>query len=85
MGKIVGYIRVSKDDQDVKNQRLEILEFARQDDEYLHIDEFIEVAVSSRQRTKQRRIDELLEKLQGSDTLPVTELSRLGRSTIPGQ
>jgi DNA invertase Pin-like site-specific DNA recombinase len=84
MGKIVGYIRVSKDDQDVKNQRLEILEFARQNQkEELHVDEFIEVAVSSRQSTKQRRIDELLEKLlNGSDTLIVTELSRLGRSTV---
>ena len=31
--------------------------------------------------SKQRRVDELLRKLADSDTLIVTELSRLGRST----
>ena len=37
--------------------------------------------MSSRQTSKQRRIDELLTQLADSDTLIVTELSRLGRST----
>lgn len=45
------------------------------------IDEFVEVTVSSRQTTKQRRIDDLIDKLVQADTLIVTELSRLGRST----
>jgi len=35
----------------------------------------------SRKTSKQRRIDEVLERLVDSDTLVVTELSRLGRST----
>ena len=79
MGKIVAYIRASTDKQDVNNQRLEILEFARGRD--IKVDEFIEITISSRKSTKQRRIDELVEKLVDSDTLIVTELSRLGRST----
>ncbi len=55
------------------------MEFARTKD--LKVDEFIQITISSRKSTKQRRIDELLEKLVDSDTLIVTELSRLGRST----
>lgn len=79
MGKIIAYIRASTDKQDVNNQKLEILEYAR--NKKLHITDFIEITISSRKTTKQRRIDELVEKLQTSDTLVVTELSRLGRST----
>jgi DNA invertase Pin-like site-specific DNA recombinase len=39
------------------------------------------VTISSRKTSKQRRIDELLQMLNQTDTLIVTELSRLGRST----
>jgi DNA invertase Pin-like site-specific DNA recombinase len=79
MGKTVAYLRVSTDKQDLDNQRLEILEYARH--HHLRVDEFIEVSMSSRKSSKQRRVDELLGKLANSDTLIVTELSRLGRST----
>lgn len=79
MGKTVAYIRASTDKQDLNNQKLEILEYARQNK--LTVDEFIQITVSSRKTSKQRRIDELLQKLADSDTLIVTELSRLGRST----
>lgn len=65
--------------QDVKNQRHEILEFAHR--ERMKIDAFIEVTSSSRQSSRQRRIEELQEQLQPGDRLLVTELSRLGRST----
>ena len=37
--------------------------------------------MSSQKPSKQRRIDELINRLNPSDTLIVTELSRLGRST----
>lgn len=47
----------------------------------MRVDEFIAITVSSRKTSKQRCIDELLELLVDSDTLIVTELSRLGRST----
>lgn len=79
MGKIVAYIRASTDKQDLSHQKLEILEFARE--KSLRIDDFIEITMSSKKTTKQRRIDELLESLVEADTLIVTEISRLGRST----
>lgn len=47
----------------------------------LKVDEFVEIQISSRKTPKQRRITELLEKLNHADTLLVTELSRIGRST----
>ena len=77
--KTIAYIRASTDKQEVNNQRLEILEYARKHD--LKVDDFIEVTVSSKRTTKQRRIDELMEQLKDSGTLIATELSRLGRST----
>ncbi len=79
MGKIIAYLRASTDKQDLSHQKLEILEFARR--QGLHVDEYVEITVSSRKTSKQRRIDELLQTLAETDTLIVTELSRLGRST----
>jgi DNA invertase Pin-like site-specific DNA recombinase len=79
MGKIVAYLRASTDKQDLSHQKLEILEFARCRE--LHVDEYVELTVSSRKSSKQRRIDELVQMLEETDTLIVTELSRLGRST----
>jgi len=74
----IGYLRVSKDTQDVQNQKLAILDFAQK--EGISVDDFIEIIISSRRSTKDRRIDELLERLQEGDTLIVSELSRIGRS-----
>ena len=79
MSKTVAYIRTSTDKQDIKNQRHEILEYGNR--EGMHIDEFIEVTISSGQSSRKRRIEELQERLEPGDTLLVTELSRLGRST----
>jgi DNA invertase Pin-like site-specific DNA recombinase len=79
MSKTIAYLRASTNKQDIKNQKLEILEYARKKE--LKVDEFIEITISSKKTTKQRRVDEVMEKLIGYDTLIVTELSRLGRST----
>ena len=79
MVKVTGYVRVSTVRQDADIQRHEILEYANKN--HLHIDDFIEVEISSRRDKKQRRITELLERLEPGDTLIVSELSRLGRST----
>jgi DNA invertase Pin-like site-specific DNA recombinase len=76
--KTIAYLRVSKDSQDVNNQRLAILEFAQK--EKIEVDSFMEITVSSRRSTKERKIDELLGKLDSGDTLIVSELSRMGRS-----
>jgi len=77
--KILAYIRTSTNAQDNNNQKLEIYEYARK--KGLFIDEVMELQISSRKTRLQRRLDELLDKLFSGDTLVVTEISRLGRST----
>ena len=77
MGKLLAYLRTSTDRQDLNNQKLEILEYARRNE--MHIDDFIALSISSRKSHRDRRIDELLAQLQDEDTLVVTEMSRLGR------
>ena len=79
MTKTIAYIRASTDKQDLNNQKLEIFEFAKKNK--LEVDDFIQMTISSRKTTKERRIDEMLSVLDDADTLIVTELSRLGRST----
>jgi len=77
--KIIGYIRTSTDKQDLTNQQHQILTYGNKNN--LKINEFVGIQLSSRKTPKQRRIDELLEKLSCASILIVTELSRLGRST----
>lgn len=79
MSKIIAYIRTSTDKQDLNNQKLEIFEFAKKNQ--FEVDDFIQMTISSRKTSKERRIDEMLSILSDADTLIVTELSRLGRST----
>ncbi len=79
MSQMIAYIRTSTDKQDLNNQKLEILEWARKKE--MKVDEFVEITMSSRKTSKQRRIEEVLQTLNDSDILVVTELSRLGRST----
>jgi DNA invertase Pin-like site-specific DNA recombinase len=79
MGKVLAYLRTSTDRQDLNNQKLEILEYARRNG--ILIDDFIALSISARKSHRDRRIDELLAHLHEGDTLVVTELSRLGRST----
>jgi DNA invertase Pin-like site-specific DNA recombinase len=77
--KVLAYLRTSTDKQDLNNQKLAILEYARQNG--LQVTDFIAITISSQRNRSDRRIDELLGKLNPEDTLLVTELSRLGRST----
>ena len=63
----------------MNNQKLEILEYARK--HALEINEFVKISLPSQKSMKDRRIEDLFEKLDGAETLIVTELSRLGRST----
>jgi len=56
--KVIGYIRVSTDKQDLGNQRHLLLEYAQQ--KQWVINHFVSIEISSRQNTKARRIDELL-------------------------
>ena len=80
MGKTIGYIRVSTDKQDLKNQQHSILAYANQKN--LGNVTFIEVKISSRKKEEDRKIDELLETLQADDHLIVSELSRIGRRVV---
>ena len=76
--KTVAYLRVSTAQQDVRSQRLAILEYARKHD--FRIDDFIEATASGQASEKRRRLHELMHVLQRGDRLVVSELSRLGRS-----
>lgn len=75
---VVGYIRVSSDKQDLQKQEHLLLKYAQQQN--LKVSEFINIEISSRKGTRERRIDELLDGLNEGDVLLVAELSRLGRN-----
>ena len=76
--KTVAYLRVSTAQQDLRSQRLAILEYARKHG--FRIDDFIEATASGQASEKRRRLDELMNVFQRGDRLVVSELSRLGRS-----
>jgi DNA invertase Pin-like site-specific DNA recombinase len=76
--KTIAYLRVSMGSQDLANQKLAVLDYARQ--KRFGIDRFVEVQASSRKGRDQRRIEELLDSLAAGDRLVISELSRLGRS-----
>ncbi len=76
--KTVAYLRISTGSQDLANQKLAVLDHARQ--QRFAIDRFVEAQASSRKSRDERRIDELLAALEAGDRLVVSELSRLGRS-----
>ena len=75
---VIGYLRVSIIKQDLSNQRLELLDYANRS--RITINEFIEVEMTTRRGTKERKIDELLARVKRGNTLAVSELSWIGRS-----
>ena len=78
---VYGYIRVSTDKQDFDNQRHGILDYT-QKKKFGHT-EFLEETISSRKKLEERQIWHLMnEVLKDGDILVVSELSRLGRSTM---
>jgi DNA invertase Pin-like site-specific DNA recombinase len=78
ISKTVAYLRISTEQQDLKSQKLELHEYAHRNN--IKINKFIEVEISSRKTTSERKIDLLFEHLRPGDLLIVSELSRLGRS-----
>ena len=76
--KTVAYLRVSTGSQDLANQKMAVLDYARQ--QHFTVDRFVEAQVSSRKTPAQRGIEDLLGTLAAGDRLIVSELSRLGRS-----
>ena len=71
------YLRVSTGSQDLANQKMAVLDYARQ--KRFTVDRFVEVQASSRKNPAQKGIEELLGTLAAEDRLVVSELSRLGR------
>jgi len=69
---------VSTEAQDLDKQKHLLREHAEKN--RFFIDEYIEVAISSRKSKVERKIDELSGKLKNGDMLLVAELSRLGRN-----
>lgn len=78
--KVIGYIRVSTEQQDAEKQKHLLLSYAH--DHKMTIDEFISLEASSRKTPTERKIDLLYQKLQAGDLLLVAELSRLGRNML---
>jgi DNA invertase Pin-like site-specific DNA recombinase len=76
--QVIGYIRVSTEEQDLDKQEHLLLKYAHQHE--MQISDFVQVEISSRKSTQERRIDELLARLDSGDVLLVAELSRLGRN-----
>lgn len=78
--KIIAYLRVSTNTQDLNNQKFEILNYTNKNN--LKVDEFIDVEASSRKDSNTRRITELMSKVKDGDMIITAELSRLGRSIV---
>jgi DNA invertase Pin-like site-specific DNA recombinase len=75
------YLRVSTDQQDVDNQRHGILEYCNKNK--LTDLSFIEDTVSGKKKWRDRKIGELIHSsMEQGDTLVVSEISRLARSTL---
>ncbi len=80
MNNTIAYLRVSTNDQDLNNQKFEILKYCQTND--IQISKFIEIEISSRKSIQKRKITELIDGLSSGDRVVVSELSRLGRSTV---
>jgi DNA invertase Pin-like site-specific DNA recombinase len=76
--KVVAYLRVSKEKQDVENQRHEVIEYCRK--AWIEIDEFI-TEVASRVK-KDKKIWPVMSMLDKGDMLIITEISRVAGSVM---
>jgi len=80
MSKNIGYLRVSTIEQNLENQKSQVLNFAN--NKKLGSVDFIQIQISSRKKDSDRKITELIDNLNQGDNLIVVELSRLGRSVV---
>ena len=76
--KIYAYIRISKDTSDAENQRHEILSHYNNKVS----PEWVEEVVTGNSNADDRKLGELIERLQTGDTLIVADVSRLGRRSL---
>jgi DNA invertase Pin-like site-specific DNA recombinase len=80
MARTIGYVRVSPEDQDLAQNRADILSLANFKN--LGQVEWVEEKDSDTQDWRKRKLSEAFETLQAGDAIIVSELSRLGRSTL---
>ena len=78
--RTIGYLRVSRESQDLDKNRADVLTLANRED--LGRVEFVDEKASGRIAWRKRRIADVLSELDEGDTLIVSELSRLGRSML---
>jgi DNA invertase Pin-like site-specific DNA recombinase len=76
--KIYAYIRISKDSSDAENQRHEILSHYNN----MVSPDWVEELVTGNSNADDRKLGELIERLQMGDTLIVADVSRLGRRSL---
>jgi len=74
------YLRVSTDHQDVKNQKLGVLDYCNH--RGIVSLTFIEDTVSGKSSWRERAIGNILENAEKGDAIVVSEISRLGRSAL---
>ena len=77
---IYAYIRVSTNNQTVKNQKLAIKEYAKK--HKLHNIVWIAETISGTKIPEKRKLGGVLNSVKNGDMIIVTELSRLGRSLM---
>ncbi len=75
---IHGYIRVSRDKQNVENQRFEINNFCEK--QHLQLNGWIEKTISGTRNYTKRQLGNLLKKVGQNDVIICNELSHLGRN-----
>ena len=81
MGKVIGYLRVSTPDQDIEKNKADILRLANEKSLAGKV-EWVEEKVSGTRDWRTRKLGGVLKKLKAGDIIIVSELSRLGRSTL---
>jgi DNA invertase Pin-like site-specific DNA recombinase len=78
--KTIGYLRVSTQEQDLEKNKTDILKLANDKD--LGRVQWVEEKVSGTKDWRKRKIGDVLASLNTGDVIIVSELSRLGRSTL---
>lgn len=79
MGRVFAYCRVSTNDQNPENQKLEILNSGFRIEPKRFIEEKISGSVYA---SKRPEFNKLLDRLEEGDSLVVTKLDRLGRNAL---
>lgn len=74
------YLRISTDHQDVKNQKLGVLDYCNS--RGINSLKFVEDTISGKAPWRDRAIGSILEQAVTGDVIVAAEISRLGRSTL---